>query len=262
MKNDAPLNAKRRSELSPIFFALQSLNTAPNPEETIKCIEKLIELGADINVTVPNGEFAGENVMIAAARRNFQDIVDQLINNNGNVSFVSKSGKTAFYYAARNQNAEMLSHLIEASSSLEADLNRKYEDNKSLMHILFTNSVTDRNADSVLECIKILFNNDMDYDSPDNNLNTPLHLAAQYEHAGEIVEFLMLNGCDPQETNKKERTVFLIAHKRILPIISRLSLQDDVRKAIKDRKEQIKILEAKKKEEKQKSLTSSSRISG
>lgn len=234
LKYDVKANAKRRSDIAPILFAIDAITKNESKKESItQCITKLVEHNADVNCAFQDGDFAGETPIISAIRLDQIDLAKLLIEKKANVSACAKNGRTAFFYAANKRNIDILNMLISASKDPETDLNRRYNENKPLTHIVLE-KINDFNAPDVLKFLEILHENGVRVDLTDAYGETPLHIAARKDSAKNIVEWLIHNGCDPQQMNASERTVFSVADKKIIPVIIKAYNEEESIKAIEE----------------------------
>ena len=234
LKYDVKANAKRRSDIAPILFAIDAITKNESKKENItQCITKLVEHNADVNCAFQDGDFAGETPIISAIRLDQIDLAKLLIEKKANVSACAKNGRTAFFYAANKINIDILNMLISASKDPESDLNRRYNDNKPLTHIVLE-KINDFNAPDVLKFLEFLHENGVRVDLTDAYGETPLHIAARKDSAKNIVEWLIHNGCDPQQMNASERTVFSVADKKIIPVIIKAYNEEESIKAIEE----------------------------
>lgn len=204
-------------------------------DSIVQCISTLIENNADTNCSFLDGPNAGETPLISAARLNQLQLVKLLIEKNADVSAVSKNGRTAFYYAVDKKNEDLLKCLIEASHNPEADLNRRYERNMTLVHVTLQKINNSFAAQDALKILEILFDQGLDPDSTDSLGDTPLHVAARSDNAKDIVTLLIHKGCSPQQTNNSERTVFSVADKKMIPIIIQVSNEEESIEAMEER---------------------------
>lgn len=238
IKYGVKVNTKRRADTPPILFAIEAASKDESKMDSIvQCISTLIENNADINCSFLNGPNAGETPLISAARLGQVDLVKMLVDKKADVSAVSKSGKTAFYYAADKKNDELLKCLLAASRDPEADLNRKYDKGMSLVHVALQKIGNDFAAQDALKILQTLFENGVDPDSTDALGDTPLHIASKCDTAKNIVTLLIHKGCNPQQMNNSERTVFSVADKKMIPIIIKVSNEQESIEAMEERAE-------------------------
>lgn len=205
-------------------------------DSIVKCIETLIQNNADINCSFLDGPNAGETPLISAARLNQLNLSKLLIEKKADVSAVSKNGRTAFYYAVDKKNVDLLESLIEASQNPEEDLKRRYDNNMSLTHVVLQ-KINNFTTSEILKIMQILFDHGVDPDSTDSHGDTPLHIAAKSDEAKDIVTLLIHKGCNPQQTNNSERTVFSVADKKMIPIIIRVSNEEESIEAMEEREQ-------------------------
>ena len=80
----------------------------------IRCIEKLLKAGADVNAVDGNGYSA----LIQATENNFNDIVSILLQAGADVNMVDNYGDTALIHAAENGYDECLKLLIDGGADV------------------------------------------------------------------------------------------------------------------------------------------------
>ena len=233
---DIKVNAKKRGELPPILYAIQAISEADNPDEITECVKVLIENNAHVNCSFPDGENAGETPIISASRLNLTDVIPLLIEKKANISAVSQSGKTALYYSVVNKNIDILNALLDANPSFE-DLHKTYENGQTLVHLALNRIDQTYQANDALKILELLVDRGLEPDVSDANGDNPLHIAAPKKTSAKIVRFLILHGCDPHQINKKDRTVFSIAHTSIVPVMTETLQEEEAIAAQEERAE-------------------------
>ena len=82
--------------------------------DPIRCIEKLLKAGADVNAVDGNGYSA----LIRATENNFKDIVSILLQAGADVNLVNNYGDTALIQATENDYDECLKLLIDGGADV------------------------------------------------------------------------------------------------------------------------------------------------
>ena len=100
---------------NPLFWAVQSLNTAGERSEIPKVMYILIDAGADVN----ERDKTGLTVLMVAALTGSTEVVDFLLRSGAEINATVESGRTALTWAVMMGHTETVSLLIEAGADLE-----------------------------------------------------------------------------------------------------------------------------------------------
>ena len=111
-------------------------------------IERLLELGADINLM---SYYDGYNALLLASRKGHRDIVELLLDRGANINQKNyKDGETALHYASRHGHLDVVELLLDRGANIhEKDLdgyNALYI-SSCIGHIYVVELLVDRGAD-------------------------------------------------------------------------------------------------------------------
>ena len=154
--------------------------------------------------------------LTAAIKTSNDELIQEILNANANVTIEDKNEKDPLYLAIENANNDLYHKLIEMP---EIDIAKVYpQTGQIILHVACQYCNYDI-VESILNNESTLIQPDI----PDNNGNTPLHLAASYrfpEGSDEenqkqglfsIIQRLISLGCDPSQANKCGKCPFTLA---------------------------------------------------
>lgn len=111
-------------------------------------------------------------------RESFIDLLEKILQNNGNIDYQDESGWAALHYACDEGNLKIVEILLKANS----DVNSKSQNKRTPLHITASHGYFDLS--------KLLVENGAIINTNDNEKNTPLHLCAMSGHVELLKYFL------------------------------------------------------------------------
>ena len=128
-------------------------------------LNKLIDLGADLNI--PNA--TGEVLIQKCIESRNMELIDKLINKGINLNVKVSEGKTLLNIATEMKNIQLVRKLLENG----ADPNFTDKENRTALHIAFNQAEPTANASFDMEALLLLYKADIN--AKDNFFRTPLH---------------------------------------------------------------------------------------
>ena len=157
----------------------------------------LIEKGANINYKGLNGNAA---LLIIAAEEGFIKIVEKLLNEGANINIRSNEEKTAFIYAAENNNRDIMKILIEKSLQIGISVNLDNIIEKTII-----GNIQNSQIESFF-LIEDTYKNIVNFKYKDREGNTFLHHLAPLNDIRLFSLFLDKEGIDVNELNNRGET--------------------------------------------------------
>ena len=181
----------------------------------LDAVEKLVEMGASVDITTTKTE-QGITPLMRAARRGSLEVVEYLVGKGADVKAQDGEQSSVAHYAARNEDDDprVLDCVIKHRE--QADAKDKFD-----LTILSVAA-----GDGLARIVAYILAKDWGKDLiniPDINQNTPLHVAVYRGYLG-VVELLCKAGAK-ELPNKRGKRPFDLA-KRYCPAVKRRILAD------------------------------------
>jgi hypothetical protein len=157
-------------------------------------LKLLADSGADLN-KVP---YDGATALIIAAKQDFYEIAEYLVQKNADLNIRDASKVTAVHYAAAYNNFDVMDMLIYYGADMELP------DSKGNTPIISAS------YNNCYEAAELLIQSGAFIDTFDNNGNTALMVAVQQQNI-DIVNLLLDNGADINIANKVGMTALAFA---------------------------------------------------
>jgi cytohesin len=127
---------------TPLYWAAAAMITASDKNEVTKAMSILIEAGADVNEREPK---KGPTVLMVAAGRGSDPLVDLLLRSGAKINATTKSGRTALAIAVAGRHTETVKLLIEAGANL------KKADKQGNTHLMIAQS---KGSEEIVKLLK------------------------------------------------------------------------------------------------------------
>lgn len=170
--------------------------------DTTQMIKFLIDKGADIHATSPNGDTLLGVLVTKSMRDECLTKVKILMNAGCDAHACNAAGETLFHVAAGEQHIPVLEYLLSLDIPVPSDLILTQFDKK---HSL---------GAPCYQTIRFLLDNGADIHTVAENGDTLLHLAARVSPEGEalgLVKLLVDSGCNPYLSNVEQETPLHVA---------------------------------------------------
>ncbi|CDK31056.1 ankyrin repeat domain-containing protein [Candidatus Babela massiliensis] len=190
------------------YYLLEVLNERFQSIEDAEIALSLIWAGANINLR--NEE--GISALMWATYRDYQNIVELLINSGTDVNIQDKYGNTALIAASSFGHKEMVELLIQAGANI--DIQNKY-DKTALMHAIIQNHK---------DIAEFLILSGANIDIQEKGGKTALMLAISFGHKA-IVELLIQADANVDIQNKGGETALILTSIKGNPDIAKLIIQ-------------------------------------
>jgi len=143
-----------------------------------------------------------DELFITAVQENISSVlIEEIINYNPNVNYRDIDGMTPLHYAAYNSNIKTVNDLLVRNANVKAR-NKKGETPLMLACMNYT--------PNTLSIIKSLVENKSEIESKDNELFTPLFIAAMYCDL-DTIKYLISCGANPYAKNIRGSTLLMSA---------------------------------------------------
>jgi ankyrin repeat protein len=177
-------------DATPLNFA------ASGGQQNTKVYDLLINKGYDLKKTV-NGEGANALLLSVASAKDFK-LIDYFVSKGLDLKSTDAKGNTAFNYAARTGNMELLKALLEKGV--------KFNDNAMLMA-----AQGGRGSGNTLEFFKYLESLKINPAVIGANGENVLHALARKPNQAEIINYFISKGVDINKADKDGNTPFMNA---------------------------------------------------
>lgn len=139
----------------------------------------------------------GNNMLILGAMQNRSSLVNFAVNNGANLSHTNKEGQNVFYWAAANQDTEILNNLLEKNKSSNL-INKVDKLGRTPLHVA--------SAKNNIEAVKLLLKNNADMNIKDKDGRTPLFYALTSK-SYQVASFLLEKNRDISLADKQGSTI-------------------------------------------------------
>lgn len=185
----ADINVRDSYGETPLFHAVHSGN--------IELVSALIDCGANLDIASNDST---ETPLICAIRKNYTDIALLLIRNGANVNLCDERHVSPLHFAVSSGDVKVVDELLKA----KADPNALTRYGQTPFFFISSDS------DSIAQILKKLFDAGADVNTRDNDLSSPLHVAAMRSNE-KAVRALLSFGADPTVRDVIKRTPYELA---------------------------------------------------